>query len=143
MAVYGYRCETCCVAFQASYPMGQAPSAPTHEPCGAPAKRVYEFHFQEDRYRLFRNPVDGTTHSYSLGIEHPDNRADYHQALAERGCEPVTAGTTPTKWKEDREYLAHVRSGGERLKHEEQPPPGPPVGVSVLEQMKKSGFRVG
>lgn len=144
MAVYEYRCEVCHVTFQANYAMGSAPSNPKHPPCGYAALRIYDVNFSPDRYRFFRNPIDGSKFSYALGIEHPDNRKDYYQALEERGCEPVTAGTMPTRWKEDQAYLAHVTSGGERIKSEEQPPPGQAVGMRVVDQMKAAkGFKVG
>jgi hypothetical protein len=123
--------------------MGSAPSNPKHQACGYAALRIYDCNFAEDRYRFFKNPVDGTSFSYSLGIEHPDNRRDYYAALEQRGCEPVTRATMPERWKRDQEYLDHVRTGGERIDAEEHPPPGPAVGVRVLDQMRKTGFRVG
>lgn len=122
--------------------MGQAP--PTVDcPCDGIAKRIYgNFQFSEDRYRFFKNPVDGSRHSYALGMEHPDNRSDYHRVLTALGCEPVTRKTTPTSWKEDQQYLEHVQHGGERLPRDGAPEPKP-VGVTVSEQMRKSNFRVG
>lgn len=118
--------------------MGEAPSRVLCE-CGRLAHRVYGFHFQEDRTRMFKNPVDGTSFSYSLGTTMPDNRADYHRLLEERGCEPVTRGTMPAQWKENAELLEHVQHGGTY-----EPPPKPkPTGQTVLEQMRASKtFRV-
>lgn len=109
--------------------------------CGQEAARVVgNFHFQEDRYRFFRNPIDGTTHSYALGMEHPDNRADYQRACAERGCEPVTPRTMPQAWKDDQAYREHVEHGGERS----APELPKPSGIGVLDQLRASKtFRVG
>ena len=111
--------------------------------CGETAQRVFgNFYCQEDRYRFFRNPIDGTSYSYSLGREHPDNRVDYHRACEELGSEPVTPKTMPVRWKEDQEYREHVNHGGAR---EERAPIGSqkPVGKTVLEQLQRSGIRVG
>ena len=122
--------------------MGQSP--PTIDcPCDGIAKRIYgNFQFSEDRTRFFRNPVDGSKFSYSLGMEHPDTRADYRRVLDGLGCEPVTAKTMPERWKEDRQYLEHVQHGGERLPRDGAPEPKP-VGMTIREQMDKSNFRVG
>jgi hypothetical protein len=119
-------------------PMGEAPSRTLCE-CGRMAHRVYGFHFQEDRTRFFRNGVDGTSFSYSLGTQMPDTRHAYHALLDATGCEPVTPGTMPAQWKENAQYLEHVQHGGER-----EPPPKPqPTGTTVLQQMRESKtFRV-
>lgn len=88
---------------------------------------------------MFRNGIDGSTFSYSLGTEMPDNRRAYHELLADRQCEPVTRKTMPTQWKENAQYLEHVQHGGER---ETYTPPTKPVGKTVLQQMRESNFRV-
>lgn len=106
-------------------------------------RRIYgNFQFSEDRYRFFRNPQDGSSFSYALGMEHPDNRGDYHRVLTALGSEPVTRGTMPASWKEDQQYLEHVQNGGERLPRDGAPKPKT-VGITIREQMDKTGFRVG
>lgn len=139
MAVYEYRCPDAHLT-QWSGAMGEAPQYMLCD-CAQTALRVYgDFQFQEDRYRFFRNPVDGGNYSYSLGREHPDNRTEYHRACAELGTEPVTRKTMPRAWKEDQDYREHVAHGGKREEHK----PGAPVGQSVLQQMQTSKtFRVG
>lgn len=140
MAQYAFACasrhETIVCAT-----MGEAPSRIFCE-CGRVANRVYGFHFQEDRTRMFKNPVDGTTFSYSLGEQMPDNRRDYHRLLEKHNCEPVTRGTMPAQWKADQELLEHVKHGG---KYEPPPKPKPSAGgPTILQQLRESKtFRVG
>jgi hypothetical protein len=140
MARYAYACaehhETV-----ATFPMGEAASRITCERCGRLAARIYGFHFVEDRTRFFRNPVDGTSFSYSLGVQMPDNRADYHRLLAAKGCEPVTPGTMPEQWKENQAYREHVTSGGDRDAAFEQPQPAT-CGKTVLQQLRESDVRI-
>jgi len=122
--------------------MGKAPTRVSCEACGRHAHRIYGFHFTEDRTRLFRNPVDGTTFSYSLGEQMPDNRADYHRLLAEKQCEPVTRGTMPAQWRDEQQYLEHVKHGGERDKSFESPAPPPVKTKTVLEQLRESNVKI-
>jgi len=125
--------------------MGTAPGATPCGSCHRMAQRVIgDFQFTEDRTRFFRNAVDGTRFSYSLGQEYPDSRRDRDALFSEKGCEPVTRGTEPTYLRENREYLAHLQSGGDRDRRFEATPPEPPKkgSVTVLSQMRDTNFRV-
>lgn len=111
--------------------------------CGRVACRVYGFHFQEDRTRLFKNPVDGSRFSYALGELMPDNRRDYQRLLDEKGCEPVTPATMPEPWKENQQYREHVMNGGDRDPKFETAPSAPPVKTkTVLQQLRESNVRI-
>ena len=138
MAQYAYACP-CGRETVVRAAMGEAKDIATCEACGSRAHRVYGFHFTEDRTRFFRNPVDGTSFSYSLGQQMPDNREEYHALLEAKGVEPVTRGTMPSQWKENAEYLEHVQHGGER---EASQPSSAPVGKTIVQQMRESNFRV-
>ena len=117
--------------------MGEAPATVKCDRCRLTARRYYgSINSQEDRYRFFRNNQDGGTFSFAMGMEHPQDRASYHAACAALGSEPVTPKTTPTRWKEDREYLQHVQTGGERLERDGHV--AEKGTVTVLDQLKKS-----
>lgn len=141
MARYAYGCacghETIIAAS-----MGSAPTRANCEVCGRHAHRIYGFHFSEDRTRQFRNPIDGTRFSYSLGCEMPDNRRAYHDILTAKQCEPVTPGTMPEVWKAEQQYREHVMNGGERDQNFESPKPTATVGKSVLQQLRESNVRI-
>lgn len=110
--------------------------------CESQAERVYgNFQFSEDRTRFFRNPVDGTRFSYSLGMQYPDTRAARDKTFAALGCEPVTRKTMPENWRWHQEYAEHKRQGGERLPGDGAPI-SKPVGITVREQFRRSGVKV-
>ena len=99
--------------------------------------------FTEDRQRLFRNPVDGTKFSWTLGKEMPESRKEYERELAAVGCEPVSPHTMPQAWKDNIAYKQHVESGGERDRaFETQRHPAAVKAPTVLEQLKKSDVRI-
>lgn len=101
--------------------------------------------FTEDRIRLYRNPVDGTRHSYTLGAEMPDSKREYYRQLAALGAEPVSHQNMPQAWKENLEYKRHLASGGqrdERFEHERHPS-GKKKTLTVSEQLKSSGVKIG
>ena len=124
--------------------MGEAPDIVPC--CHESARRVYgNFQFQEDRYRFFHNHIDGGKFSFSLGIEHPDNRKDYHAITQAIGCEPMTAKTRPAKIQESIDYQKHVATGGERVKSFEQeanPRHDEPKPPTVLEQLRASNMKI-
>ena len=108
--------------------------------CECDATRVYgDFQFTEDRCRQFRNPVDGTKHSYSLGMEYPDSRGKRNAVFDALGCEPVTPGTMPEQWKWHQEYAEHKRHGGEPLPNDGYV--APKGTVTVLDQLRKSNAK--
>jgi hypothetical protein len=116
-------------------------SAPALVPCcDQQAARVFgDFQFTEDRCRQFRNPVDGTEFSYSLGRRYPQSRGERDALFAQIGCEPVTPGTMPEKWKWHQEYAEHKRHGGERLPNDGYE--AKPGKLTVLEQLRKSNVK--
>lgn len=118
--------------------MGSAP--PSVPCCEHDATRVYGvFQFNEDRCRQFRNPVDGTSHSYSLGCQYPQSRRERDALFSALGCEPVTRGTMPEQWKWHQEYAEHKRHGGEALPNDGYVPPK--SDVTVLDQLRKSDVK--
>lgn len=119
--------------------MGSAPgSVPC---CEFDAQRVYgNFQFSEDRTRFFRNPVDGTTHSYSLGMQYPDTRAKRDATFTALGCEPVTRKTMPESWRWHQEYAEHKRRGGEPLPNDGAA--ATPGKLTVLDQLRRSGVKI-
>ncbi len=143
MATYAYRCAVhpCRPSHivEKWFDMGSAPASIRCEEHGADCKRVYDFQFSPDNTRFFRNPVDGTRFSYSLGREMPDSKSELFREYEQRGIEPVTRKTMPEAWKADQEYAAAVRSG-EKI---EKPKPDISKGVTVLEQLRKSNVRFG
>ena len=144
MARYAYACiarhETVRV-----FPMGEAPAAVACATCAAGAGRVFgDVQFTEDRTRFFRNAITGTHYSYSLGQEYPDTRTERDRLLTEKGWEPVTPGNEPAIFRENRQYLEHLRTGGERDRAFEATPPEPPTKgtVTVRSQMDAANFKV-
>lgn len=86
--------------------------------CGARAAWIVTpFFFQEDRMRLWRNPVNGTRYSFALGAEMPDSVRERDKLAREKGVEFVSAGELLRDNKEARdavEYGKHVATGGKR-----------------------------
>jgi hypothetical protein len=121
--------------------MDAIPDAVPCEACGAPARRRigYAVHSSEDRYRFFRNPIDGSKFSYAFGQEHPDNRQAYNATCERLGCEPVTRKTMPEAWKDDQAYAEHVTHGGAPEPYDGRPPTAGKL--TVLDQLKKSNVR--
>ena len=143
MAVYQFFCQNCHDYFEAEYNMNST-KQPVH--CYSVGLRVFTAPpFTEDRQRFFRNPVTGTKFSFTLGHEMPDSRRQYEKQLAAMGAEPVSRATMPTVWKENLEYAAYVKSGGERVTSFEKArhPATGPGKLTVLEQLKKSGVKIG
>lgn len=115
--------------------MGAAPTSV--QCCEYEANRVYgDFQFTEDRCRQFRNPVDGSKFSYSLGQEYPQSRGERDALFGALGCEPVTRGTMPAQWKWHQEYADHKLHGGEPLPNDGYV--APKGDVTVLDQLRKS-----
>lgn len=138
MAVYEYRCASGHL-IEWHCKMGEAPAS---VPCGCDgdAVRVYgNIQFSEDRCRLFRNPTDGSSFSYSLGMPYPQSRTQRNMVFDAIGCEPVTRGTMPEQWKCDQEYREHRQHGGERDATFEKTQTGSKPGtVTVLDQLRNA-----
>jgi hypothetical protein len=139
MAIYEYVCREG-HRFELHFPMG---GAPVVLPCCTEtyAQRVFgNFQFSEDRCRFFRNPIDGTQHSYSLGMQYPDTRAARNATFAALGCEPVTRKTMPENWRWHQEYAEHKAHGGERLPNDGHVAQAGTL--TVLDQLRKSNVRI-
>lgn len=121
--------------------MGSAPTSIQCQEHGTPCRRIYDFQYNQDNTRFFRNAVDGTTFSYSLGHEMPASKSELYKEYDARGIEPVTRKTMPEAWKADQEFADAVRHG----EIVEQPKPTPDIsrGTKVLDQLRKSNVRIG
>lgn len=143
MAVYSFYCDNH-GGFEANGKMENPPKWRRCPDCYRWAQRVYTApQFTEDRQRLFRNPVDGTNFSWTLGKPMPDTRKAYEKELASLGAEPVSRQTMPESWKQNEAYKKHVESGGERIEAiEKAAHPAAKPGPTVLEQLKKSNVTI-
>lgn len=119
--------------------MGSAPKSVRCSDHGQDCTRVYDFQFAEDRTRFFRNPIDGSSYSYSLGHAMPDTKAKLHAEYERRGIEPVTPKTMPDQWKENQEYAASVRAGGAR---DTEPKIDISKGPTVRGLLRESNIRI-
>jgi hypothetical protein len=125
--------------FEVSLPMCGAIEAacPT---CGAQAKRIYTLpQFTQDTLRLWRNHIDGSRFSYTLGQEMPETRRDLERLYIQKGWEPVSKATMPEEWKENAEYRAQVDAGGQR---EKPKPDDTSKGTKVADLVRAARFRV-
>lgn len=114
MPLYLYACPEH-GAVQVRHSMDEVGSAKPCPDCGAQSTRIFTVpQYNPDNTRFFRNPVNGTRFSYHLGREMPETRSEYKSLCDKMGIEPVTSKTMPEQWKQDQEYLQHVRNGGER-----------------------------
>lgn len=93
----------------------------------------------EDKSRFFRNTVDGSDYSHALGTRMPDNRTERNKLYERLGAEPVTPGTMPAQWKEDREYAEHVKNGGQREGFKQIDISG---GEKVIDKLRKGDIRI-
>lgn len=144
MAYYEYRCVPRLMhgdwhVVRQWHNMGEAPASVACDEHGTTCKRVYDFQYSPDNTRFFRNPVDGSSFSYTLGHEMPDNKRALYKEYERRGIEPVTRKTMPEAWKADQEYAAAVRAGESR----EKPKTDISKGTSVTEQLRNSNVRIG
>jgi hypothetical protein len=146
MAVYAFECSEH-GEFDHHGSMKAPPTLAPCPRCSRVGMRVFTVpQFSEDRARLWRSGVDGSRFSYSLGRSMPDDRNGVRSAFDAIGAEPVTRKTMPKAWKQDQAYRKHVLETGQRIEREEKGPPvseRKPVGVTVSEQLRRSGIKVG
>jgi putative FmdB family regulatory protein len=124
------------------FPMGECPPETICSTCDGIARRLFgNFHFQEDRCRFSRSPIDGSKRSQMLGQEYPQDRRERDAIYAAKGIEPVTASTMPENWRRMKEYADHVKTGGEHIDTKVFLPPAAPV-KSIRDRLRESNVKI-